>query len=285
MSGLSPISMDALLERYHLLLFDAYGVLVRGEGVIEGARALVEHLNTSQRQYYILTNDASRHISTSHERFAQLGLSIPIERIITSGSLLVRYFKEQALGGAKTVTLGPPDSHQYALDAGASLIKPWELETLEVLIFGDMPTEEPVRWLEESISALLRTLDAGLVPKLVLPNPDLIYPKDTRRVGLTAGAIAAMFEHIIRERYPGIELKIDRLGKPHPYIFEEGMVRAGHAERADTIMVGDQLVTDIQGARDFGIDSALVTTGLVRADQDISRWPLRPTFVLESLWS
>lgn len=285
MSGLSPISMDALLERYHLLLFDAYGVLVRGEGVIEGAQALVEHLNTSKRQYYILTNDASRHISTSAARFEQLGLFIPIERIITSGSLLVRYFKEQALDGAKTVTLGPPDSHQYALDAGASLVKPWELETLEVLIFGDMPTEEPVRWLEESISALLRTLDAGLTPKLVLPNPDLIYPKDPSRVGLTAGAIAAMFEHIVRERYPGIELKIDRLGKPHPYIFEEGMVRAGHTERADTIMVGDQLVTDIQGAQDFGIDSALVTTGLVRTDQDISRWPLRPTFVLESLWS
>lgn len=285
MSRLSPISMDALLERYKLLLFDAYGVLVRGEGVIEGAQALVEHLNATSRQYYILTNDASRHISTSFERFTQLGLSIPIERIITSGSLLVRYFKERDLSGARTVVLGPVDSHQYALDAGASLVKPWEVDTLEVLVFGDMPTEEPVRWLEEAISAMLRTLDAGHTPKLVLPNPDLIYPKDTRRVGLTAGAIASMFDHIIKERYPGLALKIDRLGKPHPYIFEEGMVRAGHTDRANTIMVGDQLVTDIQGAQDFGIDSALVTTGLVRADQDISRWPIRPTFVLESLWS
>lgn len=279
------ITMSEIIDQYKLLLFDAYGVLVRTEGAIEGAATLIENLNATQHNYFILTNDASRHITTSFERFNQLGLSIPLERIITSGSLLTRYFQERQLQGAKTVVLGPPDSHRYAQDAGAQLVKPWQLDHLDALVLGDLPTEEPIRWLEEATSALLRTLDAGKTPALVIPNPDLIYPKEPGRIGLTAGALCAMLERIIAERYPGQSLRFDRLGKPHHYIFEEGMVRAQHHDKPTTLMVGDQLVTDIQGAQDFGLSSALVQTGLVRLDHNPDAWPIKPTFILDALWS
>ena len=49
------------------------------------------------------------------------------------------------------------------------------------------------------------------------------------------------------------------------------------------VMIGDQLETDIRGAMDFGIDAALVGTGVTQAGgNDIAAY-LRPTYYLQSI--
>ena len=62
-------------------------------------------------------------------------------------------------------------------------------------------------------------------------------------------------------------------------MFEEAAERAGTRK---LVMVGDQLATDIRGARQFGIDSALVLSGLTRPGTEIVPEEA-PTFVLEDL--
>jgi ribonucleotide monophosphatase NagD (HAD superfamily) len=52
--------IDHLLERYELILLDAYGVLLDKRGALPGARELISRLNSEQRPYYLLTNSASR---------------------------------------------------------------------------------------------------------------------------------------------------------------------------------------------------------------------------------
>ena len=57
--------------------------------------------------------------------------------------------------------------------------------------------------------------------------------------------------------------------KPSPAMFSEALRVLGHAEKANVIMVGDSLTSDMRGAANFGIDScwynpsqALNPTGL-----------------------
>ena len=52
------ITMETLIERYDILLFDAYGVLVHSTGALPGAIELIDRLNQIGKTYYILTNDA-----------------------------------------------------------------------------------------------------------------------------------------------------------------------------------------------------------------------------------
>ena len=87
-------------------------------------------------------------------------------------------------------------------------------------------------------------------------------------------------EAVLRERYPSKDLGFVCLGKPHSPIFEEAVRRAG---TRDMVLFGDQLHTDILGARRFGIDSVLVLSGVTRISP--CEWPeeMRPTYVLESL--
>jgi HAD superfamily hydrolase (TIGR01450 family) len=51
------------------------------------------------------------------------------------------------------------------------------------------------------------------------------------------------------------------IGKPSPLMFRIALRRAG-CEAGEAVMVGDQLDTDILGARRAGVDSVLVETGL-----------------------
>jgi len=49
------------------------------------------------------------------------------------------------------------------------------------------------------------------------------------------------------------------------------------------VMIGDQLETDIRGAVEFGIDAALVGTGIANIKPDEVDRSLQPTYYLDSL--
>ena len=99
------------------------------------------------------------------------------------------------------------------------------------------------------------------------------------RVALTAGALAAMVEAVLHERWPQAGLGFVRLGKPSAAIFEAAQRRLG-ADRP--VMLGDQLATDIAGAAAAGIDSVLVGTGLAPTKGQVTVG-VQPTWLLPSL--
>jgi len=116
---------------------------------------------------------------------------------------------------------------------------------------------------------------------LVLPNPDLIYPKADRGFGITSGSIALIFEAALQLRYPGhAGLCFERLGKPNADIFQEALRRSG---TNNMVMIGDQLETDIRGANAFGLDSVLVGTGITDpTTADLPHQP-QPTYRMHSI--
>lgn len=276
-----PITVTALLERYDALLLDAYGVLVDKSGALPGASALIERLNRTGKPYFILTNSAARLPHTLAADFAAWGLAIPAERIITSGLLLRAHFQAHNLQGARCAVLGPEDATHYCMQAGGEVVTLGANMEAEVVVLADQKGFEVLEGMNHVLSLALRRLDTGQPLHLILCNPDLIYPVAVQQYGFTAGGLALMLEGVLQQRYPGSEMQFFRLGKPHSPIFEEAARRAGsHA----LVMVGDQLATDILGARRFGIDSVLVGTGLA-APLHSGVDAITPTYLLPSLQS
>ena len=54
---------------------------------------------------------------------------------------------------------------------------------------------------DRSAAAVVRAIDDGRPVALVLPNPDLVYPKSERELGFTAGAIALLVEAVLARRF------------------------------------------------------------------------------------
>jgi ribonucleotide monophosphatase NagD (HAD superfamily) len=96
-----------------------------------------------------------------------------------------------------------------------------------------------------------------LLPQLLgLPmfcvNPDMEVVKQDGTQWLCAGAVAAEFGKLGG--------KVAYIGKPFPEVYAActGILGAGRI-----LAVGDNPVTDIKGANDFGIDSLLITGGVL----------------------
>ena len=253
------IDTPTLLERYDGLLLDAFGVLVDKQGPLPGARELIDTLNAEAKPYFILTNSASRLPETMERHYREQGLAIDTDHIISSGMLLDAHYAEYGLSGATTLVLGPDNAQEYARRAGAEVVAMGQADEADVLVIADQAGFDLLEGMNQAMSLVLRQIDAGRPPRLVLCNPDIIYPVAKGQYGFTAGGLAAMLEAILAERYPGEGFRFHRLGKPHAPIFAEGVGRLGSR---NVVMVGDQLATDIRGANDFGIDSALIGTGL-----------------------
>lgn len=273
------ISIEKLIKQYSVLLLDAFGVLIDSSGALSGAVQLIEKLNRSHKPYYLLTNDASKLPQTSATRLQGFGLAIDPNRIITSGGLLKEHFVNQGLRDARCVVLGPQDSTQYVIDAGGVVVTPDN--GFDVIVIGDEDGFPFVETVDTLLTALYHKIEKGENFHLVLPNPDLIYPKSHQNFGIAAGSIALIFEAALQLRYPGLsDLRFERLGKPHAAIFKEALARSG---TRDMVMIGDQLETDIRGAKDFGLDAVLVGTGITNLETVDIADHLQPTYYMHSI--
>lgn len=281
MDRVPAITIDEIIDRYAVLLLDGYGVLVHSSGALPGAADLIARLNRVGKRYYILTNDASKLPATAARRFQSYGLAIAADRFITSGSLLAGYFADHGLAGARSVVLGPEDSRRQVELAGGQVVPP--ADPFDVLVIGDESGFPFVETVDRALTALIRKIDRGESVRLVLPNPDLIYPAADGGFGIASGSVALVLEAALGLRYPDRpDLRFVRLGKPHAPIFVEAVRLSG---TRDMVMLGDQLETDVRGASEFGLDSVLVDGGITASSLDTLSAPLRPTYRLRSLAS
>ncbi|MEJ2643443.1 MAG: HAD hydrolase-like protein [Gammaproteobacteria bacterium] len=276
MKPIPRTTFEQLAARYPVLLLDAYGVLVHSTGALPDAVARIAYLNRTGKPYFLLTNDASTLPAAAARRYRSFGLDIPAERIISSGELLGPYFAAHGLHDKACAVLGPSDSVRFVQSAGG---RPVPIDgPFEVLVIGDETGYPFLETVDTALTTLFRQLDSGAPMHLVVPNPDLIFPKSENGFGIAAGSIALMIEAALALRYPHRpELCFARLGKPHRTIFEEAVRRSG---TSDMVMIGDQLETDIRGAVEFGIDSVLVKGGV--SSQHIDTAAVQPTYLLET---
>ena len=257
-----PVEIAELIERYDGILLDAYGVLVDARGILPGAAELLAELDRRGRVWAIVSNDASRSQATYAKRFAGYGATVPEARVVTSGSLLPPYFRANGLSGARTFVLGTEDSEAYVVEGGGVPVAATG-EPIDALAVCDDSGFDFLPGVERAFNAVVRAVEAGRMPALILPNPDLVYPKGDGELGFTSGTIGLMIEAALARRFPAKRFAFARLGKPEPHLFLEAARRLAIAPDR-LVMVGDQLETDIAGARAAGLHSALLA--------GVSRW-------------
>lgn len=261
-----------LIDRYDGFLIDAYGVLVTSRGGLPHAAEFLAALRAADKPFVVVTNDASRSREHSMRSYRRRGIDVPEQLIITSGSLLT----DAGIDGRTCTVLGTPDAANYAVEAGAKLVDFGE--DAEVVVAGDEAGYDFLEAVDATMSMIVRRVRAGLVTRLLLPNPDVVYPKGEGELGMASGAVAAMIEAALVATVGENAPKFEPLGKPHAPIFEKGLALLG-TSRDKTVMLGDQLDTDIRGALNVGIAAALVLTGVGRARST----QIEPTNVLHGL--
>jgi len=270
-------SLNEIENRYRGFLFDAYGVLLDGAGLIPAAAQVWHDLRKRGKSCWILTNGSSRTPEQATAAYRSMGLDVNLDEVITSGSLLPRYFEEQGLRGQLTCVLGTPATHELVRKAGGIPCGAIDDHDYAVVIIANQTEFPLLDTLDAVLTHVCRRVEAGQPCHLILTNPDLIYPKSAQTYGFTAGSLALLLEAGLKLRLGQDTPIFAKLGKPFAPIFAEAERRAGHK---NLLMVGDQLETDILGAKNYGIDALLVGTGLTRVAQGMDFVP-EPRYILQ----
>ncbi len=275
------IQFDALVERYGAFLLDGYGVLVTEGGALPGAAEALARLERAGRRWLVVSNDASRLPETSVARYRSLGLPVERERLLTSGDLIADHFAQRGLVGQTVVVLGTEDSRRLVTGAGGLLAEPGD-RAAAVVVIGDDDGYAFREAIEATLDAAAWRVEHGEPLHLVLPNPDVVFPRGGGHIGLAAGAIALLIEAGLRVRFGPRAPRFTALGKPGATLFAAALARLGGPDKRDVVMVGDQLATDIRGAVAFGIDAVLVGTGLTPLSEAEGDPEARPTWLMDA---
>jgi HAD superfamily hydrolase (TIGR01450 family) len=272
---MTEITALEVIDKYENIFLDAFGVLANAEGAIEFAPEFIDTLNAKNKNYYVVSNGSKFLPEKSAESYRKRGLSIPDERVITSGSLLFDWYKENP-EFKTTKLLGPSESADLLNRAGAKITDTEDFSTLVICNQDGFKFPEDV---DSAISQITKKIKAGEAVKLVLPNPDLIYPSKAG-FGITSGSIAIMIEKALEICLPEAAPKFEMLGKPYAPIFNKAL----SLSNGSSCMIGDQYETDIYGANQVGIDSILVETGICTEKmKDAFPAEKHPKFILKNL--
>jgi len=272
-----------LVKQYKVVFFDAYGVLKKHHGMIEGVDEMLSFLVDEDIDFYIITNDASRSPALLAKVYQEAGIKVvKEENMISSAMMSVEFLKENVYPGSLVAYLGRETSEYFIRCADLIPIRMEEVseedysEISAIMLFDDGGYE-----FHSGINKTLNVVRGTDAP-VIVANPDKIYPVSDGEVAFAIGSIANMLE-VVSNR------KFFHFGKPDESIFEYGFNIANSKRRVskrEVLMVGDTLDTDIIGGNDFGIDTALVLSGSTLETQVeylIAEMGIKPTHICKSV--
>lgn len=250
------------LSKVLCFLLDMDGTFYLGERLFEGAQEFIDLLDRQGRGYLFLTNNSSRDSRQYVEKFARLGLSIPRDKIMTSGEATAMHVHQQK-PDARVFVAGTQSLENEFRDRGFLLTE--ELPDYVILGFDTTLTYAKM-W---KLCDLVR---AG-VP-YIATHPDLNCPTETGFMPDIGAMIA--FVRASTDREPDLVV-----GKPNALFVEQAAERTG-IPPSEMCMIGDRLYTDIALGATAGIPTILVLSGETRAD-DVANSPHQPTFIFQNI--
>ena len=242
-------------------LTDMDGVLVHEEKALPGAVEFLDRLVERERRFLVLTNNSIFTPRDLAARLARTGLHVPEESIWTSALATADFLTTQLPGGSAYV-IGEAGLTTALYEVGYTLTD----TDPDYVVLGETRT-----YSFEAITRAIRLIGRGA--RFIATNPDVTGPSPEGPLPAT-GSVAAMIT-----RATGAEPYF--VGKPNPMMFRSAMNRI-EAHSESTIMIGDRMDTDVVAGIEAGLETVLVLSGSTAAS-DVSRFPFRPSRILDSI--
>ena len=244
--------LRAISESYEIFILDLWGTIYDGQALFPGIKALLKQLKKREKKVIFLSN-SPQIPEVVHQRLERLGIStLHYDHLVTSGGeahsqLISMESKGFSVFNGTVFQIGPnrfPDT----LPKG-KFINPENLLEAEWILNAGPDSEDNQL---SDYKELLAMAQKRNLPMLCA-NPDKIVFHGKEK-HLCAGGIA--------EYYQTIGGQVIFVGKPYRKVFERCMDFATPGKKNKTIMIGDNLETDILGANNFGIHSILIASGV-----------------------
>ncbi len=257
------------------LIIDMDGVLWHGDQPMPGLTNFFETLRNQQIPFILATNNARSTQDQYVVKFANMGVVVSPNEILTSSMATALYLAENFNPATTRIfVIGEEGARLPLTERGFTLTDLYELNDDKVN--PNMGADIVVCGMDQKLSwdkLATATLNIRAGAKFIGTNADTTLPTER---GLTHGngAILAALEAAT-----GVTPVI--IGKPEPIIYQQALTLLG-VDPNHTIAIGDRLETDILGAVRTGIRSLMVLTG-VSTEEDFNTTDYRPTWVMQDI--
>ncbi|WP_406731395.1 TIGR01458 family HAD-type hydrolase [Streptomyces sp. NBC_01794] len=231
------------MERIRAVLIDIDGVLTVSWKPLPGAVAAMERLRAAGLPLALVTNNTSRTRAAIAAKLSAVGFPVGVEDILTAPAVTAAYLREH-YPDARCLLINTGDVRDDL--AGVSLLDEGDDTAPDVVVFGGAGDDftYPV------LNRAFRELQRGA--PLVAMHRNL-YWRTSDGLELDTGAFLLGLERAAR-----VEAEIT--GKPAEAFFATALAHLG-ADASETVMVGDDIESDVLAAQRSAITGVLVKTG------------------------
>jgi HAD superfamily hydrolase (TIGR01458 family) len=243
---------------YRGVIFDIDGVLTFQGRVYPGAAEVVDTLQRKGILLRYLTNSTLKSRASAAHKLRMEGFRVEHEQVITASYATAVYLRDLK---PRSVWVMVDRDGIHEFDGFTQ-----DTEEPEYIVVGDNRSHFDFEHMNKALRLLLRGA------KLIAMQNEML---DTSMgdVELNVGAWVGLLE-----RAAGVQAV--SIGKPNPFVFELALRSMG-LEKSQVLVVGDRVATDVRGARDFGLASALVKSGeFTPADMED---PYQPDYVFNTI--
>ena len=256
--------MVNFLEKYDYFIFDLDGTIYRGEHLIPNADKVVNQLKELNKKIIFVSNKTTGTAKDYYYLLSNWGLNITESEILNSTVVASNHLKKY-FAGEKFFAIG---EESFISEIETSGLKYSTIpEEVKIVI---ITLDRTLNYQKLEIAA--RALENGA--KFFAANIDDTCPVDDGEVIDAGSTISALQKRTHRK----LEL---HFGKPSEFMFKEIKNRLQFIP-SKTILIGDRLETDIRMGNDFGIDTALVHTGVKFYPNGTEK--ILPTYQLNSVF-
>nr|WP_303626033.1 HAD-IIA family hydrolase [Rhodopseudomonas palustris] len=228
------------------IISDLDGVLYRGDQPIAESVEAFKAWHARGVPYAFVTNNATKSAAQFAAKLERMGVPTTAAQVFNAVSATASLMQQRWQKGTRVFAIGEAPLFE-AIEASGFTLAGDDAEVV-VLGFDYALTYDKLR------TAVRAALNGATV---VVTNPDMLTPADDGFepcVGVLAAAVTAAVPAVV----PIV------VGKPQPFMVEAALAHVG-TDASETIMIGDQVATDIIAGQRAGVRSFLVATGLPHA--------------------
>jgi glycerol-1-phosphatase len=258
--------LSPLLKGYDNVLLDLDGCVWVGDTPIPGTSDAIAELRAAGKRVGFLTNDPRRSPEEYVRKLWSMRIKASLEEVVTVGGAIQHVLAGRPPG--PVYVIGSPAIFRHVAESGQRIVNgrtpAAEAEVVVVAGHDEFSFSE----LRDATQALL----AGA--EMLAAGRDRTFPAEG---GLWpgTGAIVAALEY-------ASERRARIVGKPEPQIFRTALDRM---DGGRTLVIGDRLDSDLQGAAAAGLDAAIVLTGVSTREQAEKASEPAPVAVADDLHS
>ena len=240
---------------------DMDGVLMRGSAPIPGAAEFIQRLIEIDARFLLLTNNSLYTPRDLRLRLERSGLAVPTESIYTSAMATATFLQSQDPDGTAYV-VGESGLTTALHEVGYTLTD----TDADYVVLGETRS-----YASEHMVRAVRMVAAG--SRFVATNPDVMDP-GIEGIAPATGAVAAMISTTTG-------VKPYFVGKPNPLMMRTAL-NTIDAHSEDSVMIGDNMDTDIVMGLESGMETVLVLTGVTRREE-LAKYSYGPTHIVDSV--